>query len=143
MESVALAIVGGAAGFACAYGILTRPLLGQPVTAFPSGIRLTPDLRVALITFFISALTDAAFGLMPALASTRPDLVTSLKEIAASHVSRYRRFGLRHLFMVYQMPAAMVRVLIMGFAVIGIQQGANRAGPGFETSGIYLFSVDP
>jgi predicted permease len=143
MESVALAIIGGAAGLACAYGILTRPLLGQPVTAFPSGIRLTPDLRVALITFFISALTGAAFGLMPALASTRPDLVTSLKEIAASHVSRYRRFGLRNLFMVYQMAAAMLLVLMMGFAVIGIQQGANRAGPGFETSGIYLFSVDP
>jgi macrolide transport system ATP-binding/permease protein len=143
MESVALAIVGGAAGLACAYGILTRPLLGQPVTAFPSGIRLTPDLRVMLITFFISALSGAAFGLMPALASTRPDLVTSLKEIAASHVGRYRRFGLRNLFMVYQMAAAMLLILMMGFAVIGIQQGANRAGPGFDTSRAYLFSVDP
>jgi predicted permease len=143
MESVVLGMVGGAAGLACAYGILTRPLLGQPVTAFPSGIRLTPDLRVALTAFFISALSGAAFGLMPALASTRPDLVTSLKEIAASHVGRYRRFGLRNLFMVYQMAAAMLLVLMMGFAVIGIQQGANRAGPGFDTSGMYLFSVDP
>jgi macrolide transport system ATP-binding/permease protein len=143
MESIALAIIGGAAGLACAYGILTRPLLGQPVTAFPAGIRLTPDLRVALITFFISALSGAAFGLMPALASTRPDLVTGLKEIAASHVGRYRRFGLRNLFMSYQMAAAMLLVLMMGFAVIGIQQGANRAGPGFDTSRVYLFTVDP
>ncbi|MGA3241542.1 MAG: FtsX-like permease family protein, partial [Bryobacteraceae bacterium] len=43
----------------------------------------------------------------------------------------------------YQMAAAMLLVLMMGFAVIGIQQGANRAGPGFDTSSMYLFSVDP
>jgi macrolide transport system ATP-binding/permease protein len=143
MESVILAIVGGAAGLAGAYGILDRPIPGLRVSAFPSGLVVTPDLRVALITFFISALAGAGFGLMPALASTRPDLVTSLKEISPANGVRYRRFGLRNLFMAYQMAAAMLLVLMMGFAVIGIQSGANRGGPGFDPAGVYLFSVDP
>jgi hypothetical protein len=80
---------------------------------------------------------------MPALATTRPDLVTSLKEISPASGFRYRRFGLRNLFMVYQMAAAMVLILMMGFAVVGIQRGANRGGPGFDATGVYLFSVDP
>jgi predicted permease len=143
MESVVLAIVGGAAGLAGAYGILNRPIPGLRVSAFPSGLVVTPDLWVALITFIISALAGATFGLMPALASTRPDLVTSLKEISPANGVRYRRFGLRNLFMAYQVAAAMLLVLMMGFAIIGMQRGANRSGPGFDTAGVYLFSVDP
>ena len=143
MESVVLAIAGGAAGLAGAYGILNRPIPGLHVSAFPSGLVVTPDLRVALITLCISALAGAGFGLMPALASTRPDLVTSLKEISPASGIRYRRFGLRNLFMAYQMAAAMLLVLMMGFAIIGIERGANRSGPGFDSTGVYLFSVDP
>jgi predicted permease len=143
MESIALAVVGGAVGLVGAYGLLDRPIPGLSVSAFPSGLVVTPDLRVALITFLIATLAGAGFGLMPALAITRPDLVTGLKEISPAIGVPYRRFGLRNLFMVYQMAAAMLLVLIMGFAVIGIQRGANRGGPGFDTARIYLFSLDP
>jgi hypothetical protein len=45
--------------------------------------------------------------------------------------------------MAYQMAAAMLLVLMMGFAVIGIQRGTIRGGPGFDPSGVFLFSVDP
>ena len=144
MESVVLAMIGGAAGLAAAYVILNRPILGAPVpAAFPSGLIVTPDLRMALITFCIAALAGVGFGLMPALATTRPDLLTHLKEISPGNGVRYRRFGLRNLFMVYQMAAAMLLVLMMGFAVLGIQRGANGSGPGFDTAGVYLFSIDP
>ena len=144
MESVTLAIIGGAVGLAVAYFILTRPLLGASVpAAFPSGLVVTPDLRVALITFCISALAGAGFGVMPALATTRPDLMTNLKAISPANGVRYRRFGLRNLFMVYQMGAAMLLVLMMGFVVLGIERGLNRGGPGFDAAGVYLFSVDP
>jgi predicted permease len=109
---------------------------------FPSGIHLTPDLRVTVITFLVSALAGAGFGLIPALASTRLDLVTGLKEISTARLGRYRRFGMRNLFMVYQMTCAMLLVLIMGFMLSGIKRGAVR-DPGFDTTGLYLFSLDP
>ncbi len=143
MESMALAVIGGTAGLAAAYGILSRPIPGLHVSEFPSGLVIAPDLRVALITFLISALAGVGFGLMPALATTRANLVTSLREISPVNGERCRRLGLRNLFMVYQVAIAMLLVLIMGFAVVGIQQGMNRGGPGFDTAGIYLFSVDP
>lgn len=140
-ETVLLATVGGAAGLAAAYGlikVMTRSM--TPSSAFPSGIHVTPDLRVALVTFLVSATAGAAFGMLPALASTRLDLVTGLKEI--SRLARYRRFGMRNLFMVYQMTCAMALVLIMGFMIGGIQRGASR-DVGFDTTGLYLFSLDP
>jgi predicted permease len=117
-----------------------RSLAGA--AAFPSAVHLTPDLRVALLTFLISALAGAGFGLVPALASTRPDLVTGLKQTSTTVSGRYRRFGLRNLFMVYQMASAMALVVMMGFMVTGIQQGANR-DQGFDMTGLYLFSLDP
>jgi macrolide transport system ATP-binding/permease protein len=143
MESVILAIMGGAIGLGSAYLILSRPIPGLRVSEFPGALTVTPDLRVALITFFIATMAGAGFGLMPALATTRPNLVTGLKEISPGNGVRYRRFGLRNLFMVYQMAAAMLLVLMMGFAVVGLQRGWNRKGPGFDAAGVYLFSVDP
>src|SRR5260370_6849120 len=113
-----------------------------PSAPFPSAVHLAPDLRVTMVTFLVSAVAGAGFGLMPALASTRLDLVTGLKETATARVGRYRRFGMRNLFMVYQMTCAMLLVLIMGFMIGGIQRGSVR-DPGFDTAGLYLFSVDP
>jgi predicted permease len=142
-ESVMLAVVGGAAGLAAAYGLInlmTRSMMVS--TPFPSGIHPTPDLRVTLVTFLVSALAGTGFGLLPALASTRLDLVTGLKEISTSRLARYRRLGMRNLFMVYQMTCAMALVLIMGFMIGGIQRGASR-DLGFDTTGLYLFSLDP
>jgi predicted permease len=142
-ESVILAMIGGAAGLAAAYGLLnllTRSMM--PSTPFPSAVHLAPDLRVTLVTFLVSALAGAGFGLMPALASTRLDLVTGLKETVTARLGRYRRFGMRNLFMVYQITCAMLLVLIMGFMIGGIQQGSVR-DPGFDTTGLYLFSLDP
>ena len=142
-ESIALAMVGGAAGLVAAYGLLnllTRATAGS--ASFPSALQLTPDLRVALLTFLISGLAGAGFGLVPALAATRLDLVTGLKRTSATGRGRHRRFGLRNLFMVYQMASAMALVVMMGFMVTGIQQGTNR-DPGFDVTGLHLFSLDP
>jgi predicted permease len=143
MESVVLSTIGGGAGLAIAYvalNLLTRSLAGP--AAFPAEIPVAPDLRVTLLTFAISALAGAGFGLMPALVSTRSDLVTGLKETSTAGRGRYRRFGVRNLFMVYQVAAAMTLVMIMGFMVTGLQRGTNR-DPGFDTAGLYLFSLDP
>jgi hypothetical protein len=102
-ESLMLAALGGVAGLAAAYGLLD--LLARvrgDSTLLQSEIDFTPDLRVALFAFLASALAGAGFGLLPALAATRADLATALKASMGTRRSRYRRFGLRNLFVVRQ-----------------------------------------
>jgi len=86
----------------------------------------------ALITFFISALSGAAFGLMPALASTRPDLVTSLKKIAASHAGRYRPVRPAQSIHGLSNGRRHVAGIDDGLRVIGIQQGAKPSRSGIR-----------
>ncbi|MGD8867328.1 MAG: ABC transporter permease, partial [Gemmatimonadales bacterium] len=79
-ESLALGLLGGAAGLAVAQVML------HLLNAFdlPGGVSISSlgvglDTRVLLFTFLISVLTAMVFGLVPALQATRRDLVTSIK----------------------------------------------------------------
>ena len=141
-ESVLLAVAGGAGGLAATYAfieLLTRVVSASPL--FRLAVQLTPDSRVAALTFLVSAATGVALGLLPALAITRTDLVAGLKAHPGAALARYRRLGLRNLFVVYQVTAAMALVVIMGFMISGIQSGAGN--PGFSSEGLSVFSLDP
>ena len=144
-ESAILAAGGGMGGFVAAYAILdlvrrTRTnTVSDPIgDALASG----PDLRVALFAFALSAIAAAGFGLLPALAITRLDLMHAMKANLSAGLDRYRRLGLRNLFVVSQMAAAMMLVLMMGFFIVGIQYGP-KTEPGFDTGPVSFFSIDP
>jgi predicted lysophospholipase L1 biosynthesis ABC-type transport system permease subunit len=79
---------------------------------------------------------------MPAVALTRSDLIGGLKGHPGASLTRYRRFGLRNIFIVYQLTAAMALVVIMGFMFLGIQSGASRDA-GFAAEGLSVLSIDP
>jgi hypothetical protein len=102
----------------------------------------SPSLPVAIFTFLITAAAGAGFGVVPALAVTRPDLSSALKTSISSSIGARRRFGLRNLFVVYQMAAAMMLVLIQGVLMIGVQRAVDRP-PDFDITPIRLCSVDP
>ena len=141
-ESVLLALAGGAGGLAATYGfveLLTRVVAASPLLRL--AVQLTPDSRVAAVTFLVSLAAGITLGLMPALAVTRTDLVSGLKGRLGASLAGYHRFGLRNLFMVYQITAAMALVVIMGFLISGIQSGASRDA-GFATEGLSVLSLD-
>jgi len=142
-ESSILAVLGGVAGLAAAktlFGLLSRiQTESNPLT---DSLMSGPDLKVALFTFLISSLTALGFGLAPALAITRLDLVSVMKADPTAGLGRYRRLGLSNTFVVFQVAAAMVLVLIMGFFVLGARYG-SKTKPGFDTAPISFFSVDP
>jgi hypothetical protein len=126
-ESVLLAIAGGAGGLAATYGfveLLTRVVAASPL--FRLAVQLTPDSRVAVVTFLVSLAAGITLGLMPALAVTRTDLVSGLKGHLGASLASYHRCGLRNLFMVYQITAAMALVVIMGFSIRAFSSGASR-----------------
>jgi putative ABC transport system permease protein len=80
LESCLLAVAGGALGLGAAYWTLRAIIAALPESSGMTNL-LTPtlDLRVLAFCFVLSLLTGLAFGLFPALQSTRPDLVPALK----------------------------------------------------------------
>jgi predicted permease len=83
-ESLLLASVGGVLGLLLAqWGVrlLANYIPGYGTTVH---LTLTPDLRVLLFTFVVSAGTGVLFGLLPAWCGTRLEVVTALKEQAGS-----------------------------------------------------------
>jgi predicted permease len=144
-ESAILSAAGGLAAFVVNMAILRLLLLhrirtdSSPlVDALASG----PDIRAALFTFGISAVAAAGFGLLPALATTRLDLMHVMKANLSAGLHRYRQLGLRNAFVVCQVAAAMMLVLIMGSLVIGVLYG-RKTDPGFDITPVSFFSVDP
>ena len=79
IESLLLAMVGGAIGFALslwALNLLLRAIPGQ----LPFWMNFTIDLRVLAFTLGITLLTGLIFGAVPALQTSRVDLNDTLKE---------------------------------------------------------------
>ncbi len=98
VESLVLALAGGALGVLLAV-ILTRTLLALvPSGTNPLLIQPTPDGRVLLFTLGLAVTTGIVFGLLPALRTSRPDPWATLKDtvgsIAGTGGSLFLRKGL-------------------------------------------------
>ena len=82
-ESVLLSIVGGALGVLFALGATQLIVALIPPDYGPNEARITINGYVLLFSLVVSMLTGILFGLAPALRSSRPDLVGTLKTAAA------------------------------------------------------------
>ncbi|MBZ5498846.1 MAG: ABC transporter permease [Acidobacteriia bacterium] len=81
-------------------------------------------------------------GLAPALCSVRTDIGRALKEGSQAPLRGYGRFGLRNLFVVCQMAASLMVVLVTGLVATAFLQAA-RVSPGFDMADLGLVSLDP
>src|SRR5262249_28638948 len=97
-ESLLLALLGAAAGLLLALWINQLLMSGQP--AFPPPMEFRADLRLDGrafgFTLLLSMLTGVIFGLAPAWAATRPDVVPALKDETGTS-GGWRRFSSRNL----------------------------------------------
>jgi predicted permease len=134
-ESVLLAFAGGLAGIALAYGI-------THVMSTLQQLDLHPDLRVLALTLAIALAAGVGFGLAPALSSARVDIGRTLKEGSQAQLRGYRRFGSRNLFVVCQMAASLMLLLVTWFVALGFLN-TSRLDVGFETGNLLLISLDP
>ncbi len=141
-ESVLLACAGGVAGVLFAYWTAAGFKQMRVPTPFPINFDITPDFRVLLFAFAVSLAAGIGFGLLPALASTRTDLASALKEGALAQLRGYRRFGIRNLLMVSQVAGSLTLLLMTGFLVIGFHK-SNRVEIAFDPVKMYLISLDP
>ena len=141
-ESVLLAVAGGAGGILMAFWVASALRKAKLPLAFPVNFDITPDWRVIAIVFAISLAAGIGFGLAPALASTKADLASSLKEGMGGQARGYRRFGIRNLLIVCQLAGSLALLLIAGFMIIGFHK-TNAIEIGFDPATMYLLSLDP
>jgi predicted permease len=141
-ESVLLSFAGGLAGVVLAYGI-THVLSSLPLPSqIPLEFNCQIDLHVLAITLAIALAAGIGFGLAPALASTRTDIGVTLKKGAQAPLRGYRSFGLRNLFVVGQMAASLMLLLVTWFVALAFLTTA-RTDAGLDVANLSLVSLDP
>ncbi len=138
-ESVLLSLVGGAAGVLLAVWILKVLLTFKPPIDFPLTIDVGLDWRVLLFSLAVSLTAGAVFGLVPALQSTRPNLLHTLKDTAAQGGAGRTR--LRSVLVVAQIAISLVVLIAAGLVVRTLQQ-LQTMNPGFDPRNALSMSFD-
>ena len=140
METLVVSLLGGITGLLFAWwGV--RVMIGLlPKRTIPTELNLTPDLRVLGFAFAASLLTGLICGLVPALQSTRPNLVTALKSETAA--ARRSHFDLRRILVVAQVAISLLLLIGAGLFVRSLSNLQNL-NPGFVRESILLVSVSP
>lgn len=140
-ESVLLGLMGGALGL-----LLTQWTARALPSFFPEsaaqGVDFSFDWRVLVFTLAVSVLTGLVFGLVPALQTTRPDLVSSLKDDAiGTSNQRFRRLGLRDSLVISQLALSLVLLISAALFVRSLRHAVNF-DPGFAAQNIVTAALD-
>jgi macrolide transport system ATP-binding/permease protein len=139
-ESVMLAVAAGAVGLLLAHLLLRLVTATRPTSNIPFWIDLGVDRRVFAFSLLGSVVTGIAFGLVPALQSTRPELVPALKD--ATSQAGHGRSRLRRTLVVAQVALSLVMLIAAGL-VVRTLQNLNSMSPGFDPEKAFVMSVDP
>ena len=138
-ESVLLAAAGGGLGLLLAFWIVDLVMALRPQLDFAVTVDLRMDWRVLSFTLLLSLLTGVLFGLIPALQTTKTDLVPALKD--ATSMVGYRRSRWRNGLLVAQVALSFVLLIAAGLVVRSLQR-VQMLGPGFETEHAVVMSVN-
>jgi predicted permease len=146
-ESLLLSLAGGALGSLLAFWSFASitPLVASalPQEASVLALNVAPDFRVLAYALALSMATGIAFGLIPALKSSRLDLNTALKGDSAQSGSGKKsgRF-VRNVLVGAQVAVCMVLLLAAGLLLRGLNR-AQTVDPGFDMNnvGVVLFNL--
>jgi predicted permease len=140
VETMVVSVLGGLAGLAFAYWGVQVLLNLMPKRAIPIDLHLSPDPRVLGFAFLASLITGLICGLVPALQSTRPNLVTSLKNETSA--ARRSRFDLRRALVAAQVAVSLLLLIGAGLFVRSLNN-LQSLDPGFRREQVLLVSVNP
>jgi predicted permease len=143
VESVLLAMIGGALGIAVAYAGTKLILYLAFQTGGPNNyvpVDATPSWPVLLFTLGMSALTGIIFGIAPAWITSHADPVEALR--GANRSVGGRRSWAQKSLVIGQ--AAMSLVLLSAAALLGQSlRNLEHQDFGFETQGRYIAWINP
>ena len=135
-EAGLLAVLGGAAGLALAYG-LNGALAAIPL---PLQLRFAVDRNVLLFCSIATLITGLAFGLAPAIGATRREAVAGLRDRLAG--ARGRRLSATESLVVLQVAlsvAVLAAAGLFGRTLLNLR----LIDPGFEPEGVLTARLDP
>jgi predicted permease len=141
VESLVLAVCGGALGAVLAVAVDRALIDFMPPGHTPISLSSTPDWTVLGFTFAVSVLSGTLFGLFPALQSTRQELADTLKDQAGA-VIRGGPAGLRKGLVVAQVSLSLLLLIGAGLFVQSLRN-LKILNPGFEVRNLLAFNVAP
>jgi predicted permease len=141
VESLLLSIAGGATGLILAVWTDKALVDFLPQSSVPMTLSAAPDWRILTFNILISLLTGVAFGLVPALQSTRPDVAGTLKDQAGAVVGGTAT-GLRKTLVVAQIALSLLLLIGAGLFIRSLQK-LKDLDPGFRSTNLLAFKVNP
>jgi predicted permease len=137
-ETLVMGLSAGVIGLILANWFVKTVMTLVPKLPVPLVVHPSLDVRVVLFALAATLLTALAVGALPAIQSTRPDLVPALKLDAGGTARRHR---LRGALLVSQIAVSMLLLVIaalFGHSLIR----ARAVDPGFATHDIQVLSLD-
>jgi predicted permease len=139
VESTLLSGLAGLVGLILAYW--TAPLLlALKPASLPITLRLPVDWRVLVFTLLVSLICGLAFGLTPALRTTKVQVASNLKDEAQP--AGYRKSTLRSILMTGQIATCTVLLVCATFCVRSLRN-ASSIDPGFNTQHVIAATLNP
>ena len=138
VESLVLALLGGAAGVALAAGMLHVIMTSMPPYTLPSEADVRLSVPVLLFTLAACMLSAIFFGSVPAWQGARVDVNASLKDTGRSVVGGRHR--LQQLLVVLEFALALTLLTGGGLAIRGLL-GLSRVSLGFTAEHLLTFTL--
>jgi predicted permease len=138
-ESMTVALAGGAAGLLLARWLTGAVARFRPPLPLELSFDIAPDWRVVLFTFAAAVATGVAFGIVPALRASRPDLVRGLKDAAGDAGGR-RRIELRDALVVSQVAFSLL-LLVVGALMARSLGEAARTNLGYDAARVAVLAM--
>ncbi len=142
VESLLLAVAGGAAGLIVASWAGDALIQFVPVEAAARSFTTAPDLRVLSFNFAIAIAAGLLFGMAPALRTTRPNLATTLKDQVGNIAGGSSQVRFRKALVVAQMAVSLLLLVGAGLFARSLYN-LKSVDPGFRAENLMTFSIDP
>ena len=137
-ETMVLCLAGGAIGLLLARSLTSMLVSLLPALPIPLEVSMPLDGRTIAFTTGISFFAALLCGLLPALQTSRPDVVATLKDEGGGVTSNSR---LRSAFVLSQVALSIVLVAGAGVFVRALQK-TTSLDRGFDPPGVEVASLD-
>ena len=142
LQSVLLAVAGGALGLLLAESLLGAAIRVLPFDRVADALSARTDWRVLGFAFAASTLSGLLFGLVPALELFGSDLSPRLREESGGAVGGRRSARWRRALVIGQVALSVVVLAAAGLFTRSLQR-LLRIDPGFEVDNVVTFGVAP
>lgn len=139
-ESVMLSVLGGVLGVLFAIAATRMIVILIPPDYVPNESRITINGYVLLFSLAVSMLTGILFGLAPALRSSRPDLVETLKDGGNGATGSTRAQAMRSWLVVAEISLSVMLLAGASLAIRNFTQLLNT-DPGFQPERVLRIGV--